>query len=193
MWKKLPFLWSWPDYIPDDPDYRKAVEFEETFTPHSDRDYDWVWTYASENFGRLETMYKDLDSKADSIIRYLGGGTGLVTLGAIATISKETAPIVLWMVPSVLIALAAIVFAARARVPVKTPFPPSVEGAVKYVNAFDQQAKDTFLGQWHLTCEAMRLAIREKAWGVKWATRLFTLALTTLLLPFISAAWAVLA
>ena len=169
------------------PDYKAAMKFKETFEPKVEHDYSWVLNYAESIYSRLETTFRELDSKADSIIKYLGGGGGLLTLGAIAGVSQQEISsmtyLILWGIPPAVFAMVSIVFAAIARSPTRTHHPPSVEGAVKYAEHFkDKSAEAAFLGQWHVTCEGMRLAAQRKSWWVKYSTLGFAGAVAALIL-----------
>ena len=183
---------SKPDKILEHNDYQRAVEFKEGFTPKEGCDYKWIWSYAEQLLERLETTYRELDGKADSIIRYLGGGVGLLTIGAIASISKDNAFVVGWTIPSFLTALAAIWCAARARTPSSTQIPPPIDGAIKYAEAYSEEAQSTFLAQWHLVCVGARIAILAKASYVQWATGLFFVTVAGLSLPLFAAVHAAL-
>ena len=58
--------------IDHDPEYLKAEDFKRTMTPTAnDADHDWVWDYAKFQFERADRIYKDLDDKANDIIKYL--------------------------------------------------------------------------------------------------------------------------
>lgn len=72
-----------PSDIRSDPDYQVAHDFKDSYEPSDGVDYKWVSTYARETYDRFEQANQNLDAKAESIIKLLGGGTGLVTLGAI--------------------------------------------------------------------------------------------------------------
>jgi hypothetical protein len=177
--KRLPKAY----HIDKHADYLKAIEFTVRFQPLEGKDYEWVWDYAEELYRRLDSAYKELDDKADALIKYLGGGTGLFTLLAIATIPREKAPVLLWALPSLIAALVATALAAWARKPGETMVPPTVEDAIKYIHGPDAQPQIAYLGQWHLTCIGVRIAVGKKAWKVGWATWLYVVALALLLLP----------
>jgi hypothetical protein len=173
--------------IQDAPDYKKALEFNSKHEPRSDRDYKWIWQYAEQNFLRWEDANKYLDEKADSLIKYLGGGTGLFTILSITSAKSETLGIIAWAIPAVVAALIATAFAIWARTPATAFAPPSIEGAIIYTNEFAEKDRAVFLGQWHLASEGMRLAVKLKAGRVKFASVLYVTALILLLIPLIVA------
>lgn len=173
-----------PTRIHDDPAYQKAHEFKDTYSPKEGVNYDWIQDYARLIYDRFNQADELLDAKAESIIKLLGGGTGLLTLGAILNLSKLGLPAGIGLGISLLLALVAIAIAAWARVPRQTFLPPSVAWALKYADSYGDAAPSKFLAQWHLACEGIRLAVRVKARGVKVATGFAFAALVALTLSF---------
>lgn len=186
-------LWrrdSVQDRIEDHEDYKAAVEFRQTFAPKDGVDYAWVCEYAEKHYRWLEERFQYLDEKADSIIKYLGGGTGVIALAAVAGITRDNAPIILLMVPSVLLALRAIYLAVSARNPDKTDMPPGITGAVQYAESYGEKGRTIFMGQWHQSCEGMALVVSRKAEKVKQANWFYFWALMCLLFPLVvGVAW----
>ena len=184
----------YPPKFEDNPVYQKAEAFQESIEPVEGADYDWVWDYAKDVYDRLSKVYKDLDDKANDIIKYLGGGAGLFTLGAIANVNKDNAGLMLSALPALACALLSIFFAVLARKPNENRTQPSVFSAFRFAGHYldgdaedSKKAKAIFLGQWHLTCEAMGLAVDLKSRRVTWATWTFLLSIVLLLVPFIVA------
>src|SRR5204863_6890606 len=69
-------------------EYQKAVNYREQFTPKEGINYSWVCQYSRESYEWLHQIFTSLDEKADSVIKHLTGGTGLLALGAIGLISQ---------------------------------------------------------------------------------------------------------
>ena len=67
--------------------YKEAVRFKEKWEPEDEVVYDWTVEYAKDCYTRMETTFRYMDEKADSLIKYLGGGTAAVTLGTLATVN----------------------------------------------------------------------------------------------------------
>ena len=151
--------------IEGSPEYIAAKEFKETIELKEGVDYGWVWDYAADSYRRTEQIYRELDDKANDIIKYLGGGTGLFTLAALSNVNANNACIILGATPSFVLALIAIALAARARQPNPAYQPPSIQSAFNYAGhyKYDPKAKAVFLGQWHLTCVGMDVANEIKA------------------------------
>jgi hypothetical protein len=169
------------------PEYTAADEFKETIDPKKGAKYEWVWTYAGKKFERVEGIFRALDEKANDIIKYMGGGTGLFALGALAKVTHETRWVIIWALPSFVLAIIAIAHAARARQPAAVCEPPSVESAFKYASHYGDESETYFIGQWHLACKALQMAIEDKAHRIDVATRCYVWALALLVLPIIAA------
>jgi len=173
-----------PTRIHDDPAYQKAHEFKDTYSPKEGVEYDWVRDYARLVYDRFSQADESLDAKAESIIKVLGGGSGLITLGAILSLPNLGLPVAIGLAISLLVALVAIAIAAWVRVPRQTFLPPSVAWALTYADFYRDAAPNKFLAQWHLACEGVRLAVRAKARGVKIATWCAFAAIAALTLSF---------
>ena len=50
--------------------YQSALQFAQNFEPKPETDYGWVIAYADAEYRRLESIGKELDTKADGFIRY---------------------------------------------------------------------------------------------------------------------------
>src|SRR5207302_1506531 len=134
----------------DRPEYQEAVKFREEFKPKEGIEYDWVCQYAGESYRWLHETFSSLDEKADSVVKHLTSGTGLLALGAIGLISQSTdnAWIAGMALPAFGCALTSVFLAIQARKPTPTTSPPTVEGAVKYAHEYGDNAEASFLGQW---------------------------------------------
>jgi hypothetical protein len=175
--------------IKSDPEYEEAETFQENIEPTKEADYTWVWRYSEDTFKRVETIYKELDDKANDIVKYLGGGTGLFTLGVLANVSHSNYWIIICALPAFLLALTSIALALRARQPNPACQPPSIRSAYKFADHYIdvKLAQATFLGEWHLACTGMVLANRAKAVRIRYATFCFWLSIASLGLPIIAA------
>ncbi|MFO0967739.1 MAG: hypothetical protein U0793_19430 [Gemmataceae bacterium] len=181
--------WIWPPDVRlrEHPDYVAAKKYNESFELEADpSQYGWVHAYAKAEYDRLEKRFDILDEKADSIIKYLGGGTALIAIGSLATLTRENAIMPLFLIPSVLCALVAVVFAVSARNPTDTDQPPPVRGAVLYVSSYGDKSEAMFLGQWNQACEGMARAIHTKADKIQRASVWYMAALAFLLLPVVA-------
>jgi hypothetical protein len=168
------------------PDYSEAVEFRKSIEPSENVSHDWVYDYGKYKFERASLVFVELDQKANEIIKYLGGGTGLLTIAALAQIRPENAFYFLCALPAFVLAITSIYFAVYARQPVEAIEPPSVKAAYRYAESFGDSAKATFVGQWHQTCQCLDVVNEKKAARVFLATWFFLFAIAFLLLPFIA-------
>jgi hypothetical protein len=62
------------------PSYLQSVQFAQTYIPQSARKYGWVSKTALDEYRRMEGHIDALERKADSLIKYLGGSSGLIAL-----------------------------------------------------------------------------------------------------------------
>jgi hypothetical protein len=128
-----------------------AETYRKEFRPQEGVEYRWVCEYAKVNYDMLHDAFNTLDEKADTIIKHLTGGTGLLALGAIGFIAQNSsnAWIALMAIPALAAALWAVRQAIQARKPSATSVPPPVRGAVQYAEEYGEHAEARFLGQWH--------------------------------------------
>jgi hypothetical protein len=164
---------SRPDRIFTDPEYANAYEYKDQFQPKDDADYGWVSTYAVFIYNQLQAIETSLDSKAESIVKLMGGASGLLSIGAIINMDKLIAlngPTRLSIAFSLIIALFSVGLAIWARVPRNTVLPPSIAWALEYVEGYESQSESRFLAQWHLACEGIRLSNRAKSICVRIAS-----------------------
>ena len=175
--------------IAAEPSYDAAKTFQKNIEPQDGVEYAWVWAFAKDQYARLESICKGVDEKANDILKYLGGGAGLLTLAVLANVTARNYYVFLLAVPSLVLALISIAFAAKARRPIKTLVPPDVKGAFEYASYYKKEstAMAAFIGQWHFACEGLRLVTEAKAARVKVATSFYVWAISSLALAFIAA------
>jgi hypothetical protein len=178
-----------PRHITSDPEFQSARHFKEVIRPGSDTEYDWVCEHAKEQYERGRKTWSTVDDKANEVIKYVGGGTGLVTVGVLTTLRPETAALVAYTVPAIILSWVAVTLAALARRPQAAAEPPSIETAFHYANAYKEGANVRFLGQWHLACEILDIALRRKTALLAWSVWSFLAALALLLLPLAAGLW----
>jgi hypothetical protein len=170
----------------NDPSYIEANEFAKSIEPEEGVDYEWVADYATDLFDRLTRSNKELDEKANDIVKYLGGGSGLFALLAITKVDPANS-VVLWSVlPAFIVALVAIYRAASVRRPMDLDLPPSVKAAFDYAVTYNTTARAAFVGKWHVACQHAVLVNGYKTKLVEQATRWFVLAIASLTLPIVA-------
>src|SRR4051812_42777079 len=124
------------------PGYAEARKFCDEFEPIEGVDYGWVADYAKDRQAMLLAAFKDLDDKAGAIITYLGSGTGLLTLGALAAAGSGALPaLVVAIIPAVVMATASLWQAAEARKTISVAFPPTVATATRYAKEYKDRGK----------------------------------------------------
>lgn len=174
-----------PAHIRKSASYAQALAFMKAVQAKEGVEYDWVIEHAKDLWDERRKHFASLDEKADSIIKYLGGGLGLLSVGILAKVDANNAYLVGWTLPAVVCAIASLFLAAIARKPNSVPTLPPIDAAVGYAEEGKEkkEAQAIFLGQWHLICEGQRLANRRKAQWIVWATFFYCLALAFLILP----------
>jgi hypothetical protein len=180
---------SSPAFVVNDSAYKQALEFMKYVGPKQGAEYGWVFDYAKILWEYRNRVFVSLDEKADSIIKYLGGGTGLFALGVLAKVDGSNWYIAVAAMPAVACALLAILFAILARRPSAFPGLSTVETAKDYADAEESSsaALAGFLGQWNLACEAVRLICQRKASRVEVAAWFTYAALVLLAIPLLVA------
>ena len=123
--------------IESDEEYESALQFAQGFEPKSETDYGWVIAYADAEYKRLESIGKDLDTKADGFIRYsVLVVSALSLLSAYDFTSLDIGGAKLHVLPAVILMLAGIVSAAKAKLPEMQTLPMATKGAFEYANAY---------------------------------------------------------
>lgn len=169
--------------VETDPRYQEAVTFAQTYEPNSGIEYDWVADHALEEYKRLEGTVEVIESKADSLIRYLGAGSGLIALAFAYSVPDRGWLGIIQIFPALFALLVAIFYAARARTPEKLPMPLHTKSAFKYADAYSATvARASFAAMTGAAAFGLALAATEKARLVRWAFRLFIFAVSWLVL-----------
>lgn len=174
-----------PPNVLDDPRVKAAEEFKNDAEAKPDRDYGWVWDYAKDAYERKMAVRDSHDNKAAEIIKYIGGGAGLLTLASLLKVEPETKFVLAWAFPSFVFTLISLFFAMLARKPNHTYFPPTIAGAKRYADYFETEREATaaFIGQWHYAAEALSVANGLMADRVEMSIKMLFVAVSLLLLP----------
>lgn len=184
------------DYEQSD-DYKAAVEYWNKFQQQEQVDYSVALAYARELFERYDKLDKALDEKADTIVKYLGGGSALVTLAALVSVKTDTFSSCLLglialvcMIPSLVAAILAVAAAIRVRQPRASATLLPVKFAVEMAEHY--KLKDnTELNLWlmfHPICEAYHFRTFRKSSWVKRAHDCYRWAIGLLLFPVVGMA-----
>ena len=174
-------------------DFKAAEKFVADFKIKEEVDYTWVERHALEEFRYCESRIDAIEGKADSLIKYLGAGSGLVAL----SFAQRPAPHV---IPALLLLFAAILVAIRALQPAEHPFLPKTRKAFDYANSYKaKEATASFAAKVGVASEGMAISARYKAKCVRWAFWLLLAALGWLMVwaaytaicPYHPFAWAI--
>jgi hypothetical protein len=173
-----------------DETFEDAVKYLNSVEGKPGVDYEWALEYAKLLWEDWNNTFNVLDEKAESIIKYLGGGTGLFALGVLSKIDSHNAHIAAWSFPTVIVALLSVFLAMWTRKPFQFPELPSIRNAKEaYADAIEtkEAAVGAFLGQWNLACEKAKWICDRKAALLNWSTWLYFAAISLLLLPLLAA------
>lgn len=173
-------------------DYTSALEYYRKFERIEGVDYSAAIVYAQELRDRYDKNDDTLDEKADSIIKYLGGGSALVTFGALLSIRPEshlscilTLVATACMTPTLLLAIRSVSFAIKVRAPRDLAGLPPISYAVKMAEHYkvEDHVKINLWLIFHPLCEAAHHRNLLKATLLRKAHNYYRLAMTFLLLP----------
>jgi hypothetical protein len=168
----------------DHPEYKKAQAFRLTFAP-GEGDYAWLIDYAKARYEAMNRIFQTLDEKADSLIKYLGGGTALVTFGTLAGVNFFNAWLPFALLPSVVCAVVAVSWAISARTPTPVPNMPSVPSIQGYQPYFKERAEAALVSSWEECAVSLELINQTKAKKVTRAGRWYFWSLAFLLIPLV--------
>jgi hypothetical protein len=110
---KLFNLEKFEDYR-NTPEYKKELELYKKFDAIPGVEYSPLIAYAKALLERCDALEDSLEQKADSIIKYLGGGTTLVALSAFLSIKPDNARVCLIASIALLAFIPALAFAVQA-------------------------------------------------------------------------------
>src|SRR5262249_35193791 len=167
---------------------KRAEEFLVNVKAKPNVDYAWTAKFAESLWAYNEKEFVALDEKADSIIKYLGGGTGLFAIGVLSKIDASNIHIALATLPAIISAILSVLIATIVRKPHPVPNLPTVMNAKEAyadANASGTAGLGAFLGQWNLACERMAVVCKWKSKLLETAVWLFFAAIALLLFPLL--------
>lgn len=186
-----------PEYdAPGIPTAEAAAEWKTGFEPKPEVDYRWVVNFAKSTVDYYEKASADVDSKAASVVGYLGGGTGLFTLGSIAAVASGNAhyAIILCAMPSVIFATISLAFAIGVRLTGNHGYP-KLTSAVKFAEHYGPSEKSSagngevdFIGLWHQAATTTAHTVHRKSLLFDRSLKWFAAAVASLLIPLAAGA-----
>lgn len=157
-------------------EYKQASAFVDTYKPKGGKDYKWALSHALKEYESADERLNILDAKADSLIWYLGSGSGLISLALLYGISQESTALLLAVLPTLLTLLIATICAAIARSPARIPGLPYTRDALNCIDENGKDAEAKFAAMIATSSVAAQLAANEKARLVRASFWLFILA-----------------
>jgi len=166
----------------------KAREFAKTHALQHAVDYGWVIKYAQAHYERMVTSARILDEKASGVVNYLGAMTGIAAVVAASQVPREPSWLPLCILPAIVLAVAALACALKARMSTDMPLPPRIPSAVEFAESCGDTAEVDFALYFHQACEEVKmLALRKGKW-LNAALWLFLAAVAAMALPAIALA-----
>jgi hypothetical protein len=178
--------------IQSNSEYVDAVQFAQKYNPKAGTKYDWVARHVTEEYKRLEDIAAGLDEKADSLVRYLGVLVSAMSVAFTYGITQKTAESLFEVIPALVVMLAAIACAMKARMPELSALPLVSRKAFEYADYFlDSAVAEASSAAMTVAASVwLRLANEQKGRLVRWAFRLFLAAVCWLVVaPIITAVW----
>jgi len=177
--------------------WNEAVDYYKAFEQKDNVDYTEAIAHVRQLYERHDKAEKLLDEKADAIIKYLGGGSALITFGALLSIKTDTVTsavmglcIILSFLPSLIFGILAIQHAIKVRRPHTAALPPDARYAVTICEHY--QTKDKIAPNLWLTlhplCVAASYRNMLKAKWVEDAYRYYKWAMFLLIVPIFTIA-----
>ena len=151
-------------------------------------DAEWIVEHAKAKFTEGVAAWETLESKANSLIRYLGGGGGLLAFGTAFSVSGDKSSPLLWAGPAIFMAIVGMLCAMAAISPGDYPVVDKANRAVGCARKYgDKSSSIFFIGQYHLAAVRMQTAVAYKAKWVKRATWCYVSAVILLGFPVVIA------
>ncbi len=186
-------LYSETDYTKL-PEYQAALKYFQGFSHKEGVDYSAVVEFARTLHEWMEKTDTKLDEKADSIIKYLSGGSALITLAALLSVKLDNANTIKFglvvlacLIPSLVAAVVSIYYAIKVRIPQPNASPPPIPDAIKIAEHY--KGKDEIeLNLWLILnpiCEVAYIRNINKAGYVKTAHRWYLVSIALLIVPLI--------
>jgi hypothetical protein len=155
-------------------DFKASEKFAADLKVKEEVDYGWVERHALEEFRLCESRIDKIESKADSLIKYLGAGSGIAALLAAHAPAAQ-------VIPTLLLLLAALFVAIRALQPGEHPSLPKTKLAFEFAEYHKpKEATACFAAKINAASVGMAISARNKADCVRWAFWFFLMALVWL-------------
>jgi hypothetical protein len=182
---------SWLEaFAAECPDTQRANDFSNNFVPKQGVDYLWVEELARHRRDEITNIFESLDTKATTITTYLTSGLGVFTIASLASVWSAKVPVhvLVYAMPALIFAIAAVVMALLARWPRNVLQPPKAETGVRFAERFPNdtlRARALTIPLWELCNAVLAKRTGDKAWYVAWSFILMACSIITLPLPLL--------
>ena len=143
---------------------------------------EWAFGYAEQLYIQSCDVFSVIDSKARSVVMYLGCEISLLAV-VIALKASEHAIVVTCMLAPLFVSLLGILYAIMARIPINVPGFPAIDRVVAYLAEYGSKAKAEFLGQMHVVCVGIDVVNEKKSHHLEKAMKCQIAATWMILFP----------
>lgn len=183
LWKNYKFA----EYLEMD-EYKKIYNYGKSFEPQKDISYEWIYNHSMKQYGEVVDTLKDMDKKADSMIKYLAPSSGLlsIVLGLIS-LNMNSVWLLISITTGVALLIGAMVFSLMAVKPMQQCILPTTTNALEIQEYFkdDNFAKGDFAICIEGAVQILSYVNHIKARRIDFSYRLFMGAVTWLLVTMI--------
>lgn len=134
--------------------YRAAEKFANDFKPITNESYKSLFDYSRSVFSGAEDAITSLDTKAWNMVRYLGPGSGILSVG-LASFASNGLNIMIPIVPGIVFIIVAIILALRAIMPCEQTLGASIESTLRLMEKYKNE--DQSLG--HITAGLVKSTV----------------------------------
>lgn len=181
------------DDFQNDPTYLEAVNYFQKLQPDENVDYSSTIEYMKVHLAHLQETDETLDTKADSILRNLAGGTAIISVSALLLVKVENQKsmilaiaVLIALIPSIYYAVRAVTKASKVRKPRMSV---TYEGALFAVNCAEYNAKTAQINTWlilHPMCVALYYRNVKKSESLSMSFNHYIWAIYLLCLPVVA-------
>ena len=169
---------------------KEAIEYSKKYNPKKDKEYKWVYEHAKEQYDRVEHIFRTLDNKADSMIKYLSPTSGILGIALTYITSYKICSWISYIgLAGIFFIVIAVVLATLSLKPRNYVLLPSIRNAIEAAEYYenDNLASVSFATGIGIAVAQNMESNEFKAKFTKWSYWFFAFAVFLLffILPFI--------
>lgn len=177
--------------VKGNPSLERAAAFGDNFVPNpevaQEKQYQWIVEYAPKLYEERFGAYLRLDDKAASIATWILAVVGVLASGLVVAVSNGTLhwAIVVFAIPSLVLATLAIQMAIEARTGLDLFPSPSVRTSIGFVENRWPVGRETLLSEWHKAITSVSLASDRRSAAINCSLRFALRSVQCLALPLL--------